>query len=289
MDVRAFARLLPLLGLLVAGGAQARVWVLSDSDLPAHQQASEAALQRLGKQGQAMTVADLAQADASDVVLALGPSATRKAAGQGAPHLLGCMLNDRAPLLGYPEGNAVLLDLPPEVIARRLARALPKARRASLVLERDGMLRAAMISGALRAEGILPRLHVIKQSSELGQAFNAAVEDTDAVLAMSDAALLPNAAIRGLLLAAFRARVPVIGPSADWVSAGALYSEEWDYGAFGRLCADEAIRLMRGGPRGQSLTGPQDHLRFTVNRRTARTLGLDLSAPGLGKADQVIE
>ncbi|WP_341677238.1 ABC transporter substrate binding protein [Niveibacterium sp. SC-1] len=289
MAVRAVVCLLSALCLLNAGAAQARVWVLSDTDLPAHRQASKTALARLGGRGQALAESDIGRAKGSDIVLAVGPSATRKAASQGVPGLVGCMLNDRAPLLGYPEGNAVLLDLPPERIAQRLARALPKAKRVSLILERDGMLRAAMISGALREVGILPRLHVVKQNSELGQAFASATEDTDAVLAMSDAALLPDAAMHGLLLAAFRAHVPVIGPAADWVSAGALYAEEWNYAALGRYCADAALDLTRGGPRGQSLGAPLTGTRLTVNRRTARTLGLDPSAPGLGDADRVIE
>ncbi|MDD2760188.1 MAG: ABC transporter substrate binding protein, partial [Methylomonas sp.] len=54
-------------------------------------------------------------------------------------------------------------------------------------------------------------------------------------------------AVRELLLYSFRNRVPLIGLSAQWVKAGALYALDWDYPDLGEQAAELATIILHEG------------------------------------------
>jgi putative ABC transport system substrate-binding protein len=112
-------------------------------------------------------------------------------------------------------------------------------------------------------------------------------EKIDGVLVTSDAVftdLIHLFASLGL-----RHRVPVIGNNALFAEVGGLLAHGQDYPADYERVAWYVDRIMRGTPPGELPIEQPTRLHLVVNRRTARTLGLEIPPEVLVLADRVIE
>lgn len=112
---------------------------------------------------------------------------------------------------------------------------------------------------------------------------------TDVWWVLPDKVVASPQAAKAILLQAFRKRIPLVGPSAAWVKAGALFALDWDYAAIGRQMAELAVQILKGGSiRDLAPRGP-DRVLYSVNLKTAAHLKLDLPVDLVDGAKQVFD
>lgn len=86
-----------------------------------------------------------------------------------------------------------------------------------------------------------------------------------------------------------KARIPTIAWTREMVEAGALMSYGQNAADDYRNVANYVDRILKGAhPRALPVEQPT-HPKLTVNRRTAKALGITLSQELLLRADEVIE
>lgn len=88
---------------------------------------------------------------------------------------------------------------------------------------------------------------------------------------------------------AARYRVPAVYPFRLFIPGGGLMAYETDQGQISRLTASYIDRILRGTRPGDLPVQVPTKYATIVNLRTAKTLGLEVPAPLLMRADEVIE
>jgi len=231
------------------------------------------------------------ETDRLKLIFTLGTPATRLALAHEAhtPVVAGLLLNTDE-LRQHRNATGVGLAFP---VARQwqwLRRLLPKVRQIVVIYDPE------------HDRALLPELQKLAQSEQISLALAAAVspEDLPSVLqnlpAQADAiwvlggvaAFNASAAVQELLLYSFRNRMPVIGLSAQWVKAGALYALDWDYTDLGRQAADLAAAILQKSaiPAHLPPLAPRK-IRPVFNPKTAEHMKLEISKQWLPEMVEV--
>lgn len=118
------------------------------------------------------------------------------------------------------------------------------------------------------------REEVLSPEYELATAIQNLAGQADVILASPDPAIFSPQTIPGILLSAYRARVPLVGFSPAYTRAGALVSLHSSV----RQLAEQAAEMIRAMAAGASLPAPQvpNDFEVSINRQVARSMGLDL-------------
>jgi putative ABC transport system substrate-binding protein len=90
-------------------------------------------------------------------------------------------------------------------------------------------------------------------------------------------------------LFSFRHQIPLIGHSTPWVKAGALYALDRDYTDIGLQCAEMAGKILAGQAASSLPPVPPRKVRYTLNRKTAEQMKLDLPVRAFRDAAEVVE
>jgi putative ABC transport system substrate-binding protein len=98
----------------------------------------------------------------------------------------------------------------------------------------------------------------------------------------------PAAAIRSSRFVA-RARIPAIYPRQEYVAAGGLISYATQALDANRVAGTYVGRILKGEKPGDLPIQQPTKIGLAINLKTAKTLGLDVSARLLALADDVIE
>ena len=116
----------------------------------------------------------------------------------------------------------------------------------------------------------------VKSPQDVPAALNSLAKRVDALWGIPDSILLSPTIAKNVLLFSFRNSIPVVGPSAAWVKAGALYSLDWDYADLGGQCGEIADKIIKGAqPSSIPAASPRTVL-YTINLVTARQMKLEL-------------
>jgi len=96
--------------------------------------------------------------------------------------------------------------------------------------------------------------------------------------------------LRDLIVAlAARHRLPAVYPARDFVTSGGLICYSTDILDLYRRSADYVDRILKGEkPADLPVQAPTKY-EMVLNLKTAKALGLDVPAPVLTRADEVIE
>ena len=94
---------------------------------------------------------------------------------------------------------------------------------------------------------------------------------------------------KSLLVFSFRHQIPLIGHSTPWVKAGALYALDRDYADIGVQCAEMAEKILAGRSPSTMPPVPPRKIRYTLNRKTAEQMKLDLPERVFRDAAEVVE
>jgi putative ABC transport system substrate-binding protein len=219
------------------------------------------------------------RARSPDLVLALGAVAAAAAVEQLAPIPVVAITLRRSELAALDAATGVYLEFPPQVELEWLKRMLPRARRIGVVYNRAE--NAAVIARAEKAAAglglvLVPR--AVDSRERLPDALASLANEAQVLWGIADTLVLTPETARSFLLFQFRQRIPFVGLSDAWVGAGALYALDRDWTDLGRQCAELAEQILRGRAPSSLPAAPPRRVLYSVSRRTAETLRLELPA-----------
>lgn len=297
-------RLLALLCLLLAGlasgGAVARpaVLVVSSERSAAYREAADAVQAELVRAGeprrevQFLTLTELAGhgASAPSLYLALGVEACAALARGPATAPVLCTLLPRAAFervlrdSGQRLGaafSALYLNQPLGRQLDLLRLALPQARRIGVLWGADTQASEAQLASAAQARGLTVVGAAVRPDEPVFNGLKKILDESDVLLAIASPQIYNSNTIQNILLASFRAQVPMLAFSPAYVRAGALMAVYSTPAQIGQ----QAGAIARGVLQGQPLGVPQYPLQFevSVNEHVARSLGLRLDAVALAE------
>jgi len=194
--------------------------------------------------------------------------------------------------LSKPGGNLTgTTQLNVEIAAKRLElihEAIPNATNIALLLNPPDPLTAPVsreVSAAAATLGL--KLQVLRASNdyELAKVFESL--RADAVVIGSDAFFSSRGTELGRL--ALQRRVPAIYQYPQFTAAGGLFSYGGNVAEAYRLAGVYVGRIVKGEKPGDLPVQQVTKVEFIVNLKTAKSLGLTIPLPLLGRADEVIE
>ena len=300
--MRVWLRLL-LLGLWLCANAGALVRaapavVIVSSDVSAaYGEAAEALVSELERgrlarsEVQRMTTAEFTAAPppVPKLFVALGAQAALvlARAQPGAPVL--CTLLPRSAFervlqtsgrKASPQFSALLLDQP---LSRQLALvrlALPKVKQLGVLWGPESEALGPALSALAASKGFKLVEARIGQNEPVFTSLRQVLGSADVLLALPDPEVFNANSLQNILLASFRAGVPMVAFSPAYVRAGALFALYVTPAQLGQ----QAGELARGVLQGKALPAQAVEAQgfsISVNAHVARSLGLDLDASQL--------
>ncbi len=294
---------LPLLLLLtllagVVRTSEAAVIVVSSERSAAYREAAEAVTAELQRSPEArreilqLTAADLPayRGVAPRLYIALGTEACAQLMHAAAAAPVLCTLLPRSSFervlreAGRRAGatlSALYLNQPLGRQLDLMRLALPQARRVGVLWGADSQSQEAMLESAAQSRGLKVVGVQVKSEEPVFNGLKKILDESDLLLALADPQIYNSSSIQNILLASFRAQVPMLAISPAYVRAGALMAVYSTPAQIGQ----QAGLLARGVLQGQPLGVPQYPLQFevSVNEHVARSLGLTLDAGALAE------
>lgn len=224
------------------------------------------------------------------LIVTLGTPATRAvlALERTIPVIAGLVL-DTDELRKYPNATGVGLNFPATLHWSWLRHILPEARQIAVIYDpQHGSALFQALQQQAHTESTTLIAAPAKDPEDLPALLQSLPPQLDAIWAVDGAAPFNSAAVRELLLYSFRNRTPLIGLSAQWVKAGALYALDWDYADLGAQIAELAGNVLQKSTAPSALT-PQEprKVRPVVNSRTAEHMKLQISERWLPEIAEV--
>jgi putative ABC transport system substrate-binding protein len=236
-----------------------------------------------------------------DVIFAIGPPQAFAAAkatdkipivfvGGGDPVETGLVKS-----LSRPGGNAtgltfVTVELVPKRI-QLLKEAVSRAKRVAIVFNAINHLNKLELDEAKATSGklnltVLPfEIRVLDDFERVFMTMSR--ERVDAAVILSSPLTFPNR-VR-IAESALRARVPTMGALREYTEAGVLMSYGPSYADHCRLAATYVDKILKGAKPADLPVQLPTTFELAINRKTAKSLGLDIPPTLLARADEVIE
>jgi putative ABC transport system substrate-binding protein len=210
--------------------------------------------------------------------------------GHGDPIRYGIVTSFARPE-GNTTGTAFLVNEVGVKLLELLKEALPGAGRVGFFVNPDNPGAAPLLDAARQAAprlGLTIRPVEVRTPGELSRQLDALARDgVEALWLAPEAFLLTNR--QQILDFALARRIPAVGTSPAYASAGALLTYSPHFPSLVRASARYVDRILRGArPRDLPVEQPS-RFELIVNARTATTLGLTLAPALLLRADRVIE
>lgn len=281
IDLRRCLLLLAVWLLPAAGVQAAGVSVVVSADERPYRDVAELIVSGLQRSGVTATRRPVdALADDDPLVVAIGTAALTNvlAAPQRTPVLALLLPSATYAALARGAGSrpvsAVFLDQPETRLAAALAEAVPTARRVGVLVSDESREPAERLRTALRRHGSALAVRAVADSSEVLPALEILLDDLDVLVVLPDSRISNRYTVPALLLQTYRHRIPVLGFSQSWLSAGAalaVFSTE-------AQVADAGLAAIRETLTTGALPPPRHPPQFVVavNRYVARSLGLTL-------------
>ncbi len=179
--------------------------------------------------------------------------------------------------------TALYLDQPLGRQMSLIRLALPKARRLGVLLGPESGARKTLLQALASSHGLSLIAAQVTTAADIFAALRQVLDDCDVLLALADPQVFNSMSIQNILLAAFRAGVPLVGFSPAYVRAGALLSLH----ATPAQAALQVAVLVQEALQGKGLpASPVESSDFEVgiNAHVARSMGLAPDAQALRQA-----
>ena len=200
--------------------------------------------------------------------------------------------------LARPEGNVTGLSLVAVELGTKqlqfLEEAVPGASRVAVLgnpANPATALRLRALQAAARASGVKLLPLDVRTPTEHVNAFAMMAQmHADALIDILGGADRINSATTGRVLQlAMRQRLPAIYQSEDFVSEGGLMSYGPSLADAFRQAATYVDKILKGAKPADLPIEQPTKFRLVINLKTAKSLGLTIPLPLLGRADEVIE
>jgi len=209
----------------------------------------------------------------------------------GDPVKLGLVTN-----LSRPSGNVTgATQLNVEVAPKRLEllhELIPTATAAAFLVNRTNPTAESQTKGMQATARVLGlQLHIVHASAErdLDAAFASLIRLQASGLVISSADPFFTNRTKQLAALALRHAVPAIYQYPEFATAGGLVSYGGSITDTYRLAGIYVARILKGEKPGELPVQQATKIELIINLKTAKTLGLTVPLPLLGRADEVIE
>lgn len=287
------------LGLLAGASAHATtsVVIVSSERSAAYMAAAEALVSELERGGVArqaveqLTSAEFSAAAslAPKLFVALGAEAARVLARADLRAPVLCALLPRGSFeqallasgrKASSQFAALYLDQPWSRQLELIRLALPGARRLGVLWGPESQAQAPALRAQVQARGLELVEASVGLNEPLFPSLKSVLENADVLLAVADPQLYNSASIQNILLASFRARVPLVAFSPAYARAGALFALHVTPAQIGVQAAELARAVLQGKALSPTPMYSQD-FSVAVNEHVARSLGLTLDPQAL--------
>jgi putative ABC transport system substrate-binding protein len=289
---------LSLLFLLFVGSSAAsgseRIAVLISLDEPSFQQAVTGFQSALNKQGvQAIydiyqlngeaaktgpAIQKIKKSDAK-LILALGSLAAHSVLNDrnDIPLVVGLVLRTDS-LKKALNATGVGLEYPMETQIRWAHRLLPEANAIGVIFNpKENRKRIEEAEELAKTVGLRLEAQEVSAPQDIPAALRTLSRNADALWVIADTIVLSPQIAKNILLFSFRNNIPLIGPSATWVKAGALYALDWDFTDIGAQCGELAARAFEGVQLSSIPPMTPRRASYSLNISTARQLKVELT------------
>lgn len=291
------------------GSADVRVLLVRSDASAAYADAAQALTEGLQRKGVAR--GDVQQLLASDLVVLLKNGAKSSASvyvalGSDATNLL-LDASFTAPVLSVlvprrsfermlqvhgrvasEQLSAIYLDQPLGRHLSLIKQALPQAIHLSVLWGPDSMLSASQLKALASANGLSLRGARVTGTTGVFAGLNEILGGSDVFLALADPLVFNGTSIQNILLATFRAEVPMVAFSPAYVRAGALMALYTSPAQAGSQAAELVANVLAGKGLPDHAIEPND-FEVGVNQHVARSLGLTLDGAALRTALRRLE
>ena len=176
--------------------------------------------------------------------------------------------------------SAIFLDQPLSRQLDLIRLTLPAAKHLGVLWGPDSRHQASALKAMAKTRGLEVVEDSVTGSEWLFPSLKRVLEDSDVLLGLPDPMVLNSNSIQNILLASFRAKVPMVGFSPAYVRAGALFALFASPLQIGHQAATLANAVLQGKGLPPEPVYPHDFT-VSVNEHVARSFGLSLDAAGL--------
>ena len=148
---------------------------------------------------------------------------------------------------------------------------------------------ANQMQAAARTLGLDLRVINASNDDEVEAAFAKAVQMRASAVVMSAGDPFFTSQARPLAALAVRYAMPAVGPGRDFAAAGGLVAYGADINDAYRLAGSYTGRILKGEKPANLPVQQATKVELIINLKAAKALGLTVSLPLLGRADEVIE
>ena len=226
-----------------------------------------------------------------ELIVTLGAPATRATLSRehNIPVVAGLMLNIDE-LKKNTNATGVGLNFPASLQWLWMRRLLPEARRIALIHDPEhGSSLFQALQKMAKAENITLDPVPASNPEDIPELLKSLPNQLDALWVVNGVAAFNSATVQELLLYSFRNRTPLIGLSAQWVKAGAIYALDWDYADLGQQLGELAGAILQKGLSPSSLVPIEPRkVRPVFNMKTAEYMKLDVANQWMSEMGEVL-
>jgi ABC-type uncharacterized transport system substrate-binding protein len=176
--------------------------------------------------------------------------------------------------------TALFLDQPLSRQLDLIRLALPAVRRIGVLWGPEAQAQTTGLDGLAKARGLELVEATVGRDESIFPSLKRVLEGSELLLAMPDPQLYNSSSIQNILLASFRAKVPLVAFSPAYVRAGALLAVHVTPTQIGIQAAALAQGVLQGKTLSATPIYSQD-FSVSVNEHVARSLGFPLDAQAL--------
>jgi putative ABC transport system substrate-binding protein len=149
--------------------------------------------------------------------------------------------------------------------------------------------RVAQAEKVAAALGLDLHARRVDTPKDLPPSLDAFANEVRVLWGIPDAIVLTPETARSILVYAFKQRIAFVGLSASWVRAGAIYALDRDYQDIGVQCAELTLNILAGQHASALPAAPPRKVVYSINKRTAANLKIDIPPDVLRGASSVVE
>ena len=176
--------------------------------------------------------------------------------------------------------SALYLDQPLSRQLELIRLALPTASRVGVLWGPDSQVLSSQLKALSGSTSLTLNEATVGAQEPVFGGLKRVLEEADVMLAVADPQVYNTNSVQNILLAAFRARVPMVAFSPAYVRAGALMAVYATPAQIGQQAATIARGVLQGKELSATPLFSQD-FSVSVNEHVARSLGLTLDADTL--------
>lgn len=218
------------------------------------------------------------KAGGARIVFTVGSLATDAAVREIAEiPIVACLVLRPEGLRKAPNATGVALEFPLEIQIEWLRRVLPDASSVGVIYNpTENQKRVEAAARIAEQAGMRLEAQEVRAPQDIPAALNSLAKRAEVLWGIADSLTLSPQIAKNVLLFSFRNNIPLIGPSAAWVKAGAIYSLDWDYADLGAQCGDMAHRILTGTPPSAIPAAVPRKVLYSLNLFTAKQMKITL-------------